>query len=140
VVDEITKSNGKAVSNYDSAIDGDQIIQTAIKNFKRIDVLINNFDFGCLDKSFLEIEDSSWDSLIHASIAGMYKVRKSNWLPPGQVLMSLSTFQSVQEVPGLISKLKDMAGLLTLHRLLVFTKVRTFSSQVRLCSLILIIL
>ena len=111
MVDEIKKSNGKAASNYDSALDGEKIIETAIKNFKRIDVLINNFDLGCLENSFLEIEDSSWDSLIKTSIAGMYKVRKSNQLCRGQVLICSFTFNSVQEVLGHISRLKDTAGL-----------------------------
>lgn len=76
MVDEIKKSNGKAVSNYNSALDGEKIIETAIKNFKRVDVLINNSVLTCFDKSFLEIEDSSWDFLIQTRIAGMYKVRK----------------------------------------------------------------
>ena len=42
VVDEIKKMGGEAVANYDSVEDGEKIVQTAIQNFKRIDIVINN--------------------------------------------------------------------------------------------------
>lgn len=73
-------SKGKAAPNYDNPLDGEKIIETAIKSFKRIDVLINNFDINCSEKSLLEIEDSSWDSLIQTTLAGMFKVRRTNRL------------------------------------------------------------
>ncbi len=42
VVKEITQSGGKAVANYDDVVNGESIIKTAIDNFGRIDILINN--------------------------------------------------------------------------------------------------
>ena len=42
VVDEIRKAGGKAVANYDSVEDGDKIVDTAMKAFGRIDIIINN--------------------------------------------------------------------------------------------------
>ena len=41
IVQEIKSAGGKAVANYDSVENGESIIQTAIKSFGRIDVLIN---------------------------------------------------------------------------------------------------
>jgi Dehydrogenases with different specificities (related to short-chain alcohol dehydrogenases) len=35
-------SGGKAVPNYNSVVDGDKIVQTALENFGRIDIVINN--------------------------------------------------------------------------------------------------
>ena len=44
VVEEIRKSNGTAVANYDSVatmLGGENIIKTATSNFGRIDILVN---------------------------------------------------------------------------------------------------
>ncbi|KAG2201913.1 hypothetical protein INT46_001572 [Mucor plumbeus] len=60
VVDEIQKLGGKAVANYNSVEDGDKIVDTAMKAFGRVDIIINNA--GILrDKSFARITDSDWD-------------------------------------------------------------------------------
>jgi multifunctional beta-oxidation protein len=42
VVDEIKRSGGKAVANYDSVENGELIIETALRNFGRVDIVINN--------------------------------------------------------------------------------------------------
>ena len=39
---EIVKAGGKAITNYDSVENGDRIIDTAIKSFGRVDIVINN--------------------------------------------------------------------------------------------------
>lgn len=50
---------GTAVANYSSVVDGEKIIQTALDNFGRVDVLVNNA--GILrDKSFARISDEDW--------------------------------------------------------------------------------
>lgn len=56
VVDEIKKLGGIAVADYNSVTEGEKIIDTALQNFGRIDVLINNA--GILrDRSFARISD-----------------------------------------------------------------------------------
>ena len=73
VVDEIKKAGGKAVANYDSVENGDNIINTAIQNFGRIDVLINNA--GILrDISFKNMQDKDWDLIMAVHVTGAYKV------------------------------------------------------------------
>jgi multifunctional beta-oxidation protein len=47
VVQEIIKSGGKAIANYDSVENGDRIIQTALKSFGRVDIVINNAGSAC---------------------------------------------------------------------------------------------
>lgn len=78
VVDEIKAAGGKAVANYDSVTDGDKIIDTAIKAFGRIDVLINNA--GILrDISFKNMKDQDWDLIIAVHVKGSYKCAKAAW-------------------------------------------------------------
>ncbi len=73
VVDEIRAAGGKAVANYDSVENGDKIIDTAIKEFGRIDVLLNNA--GILrDVSFKNMSDDDWDLIIKVHVKGAYKV------------------------------------------------------------------
>ncbi|KAK0388549.1 hypothetical protein NLU13_4792 [Sarocladium strictum] len=78
VVDEIKAAGGKAVANYDSVENGDKIIDTAIKAFGRIDVLINNA--GILrDISFKNMKDEDWDLINRVHVKGAYKCARAAW-------------------------------------------------------------
>ena len=73
IVDEIRAAGGKAVANYDSVENGERIIETAIKEFGRIDVLLNNA--GILrDSSFKNMTDNDWDLAMSVHVKGAYKV------------------------------------------------------------------
>jgi multifunctional beta-oxidation protein len=73
VVDEIRAAGGKAVANYDSVENGEAIIETAVKNFGRIDILLNNA--GILrDISFKNMKDEDWDLINRVHTYGAYKV------------------------------------------------------------------
>ncbi|KAJ3413977.1 hypothetical protein HDV05_007266 [Chytridiales sp. JEL 0842] len=78
VVQEIIAAGGKAVANYDSVEDGDKIIDTAVKAFGKVDVVINNA--GILrDKSFARMTDDDWDLIHRVHVRGSYKVTKAAW-------------------------------------------------------------
>ncbi|KXH64002.1 short chain dehydrogenase [Colletotrichum salicis] len=78
VVNEIKAAGGKAVANYDSVENGDKIIETAIQNFGRIDVLINNA--GILrDISFKNMKDEDWDLIMKVHVKGSYKCARAAW-------------------------------------------------------------
>ncbi|EMC93529.1 hypothetical protein BAUCODRAFT_37217 [Baudoinia panamericana UAMH 10762] len=78
VVDEIRAAGGKAVANYDSVENGEAIIQTAIQNYGRIDVLINNA--GILrDISFKNMKDQDWDLIMKVHVIGAYKCARAAW-------------------------------------------------------------
>ena len=65
---------GKAVANYDSVEDGESIVQCAVKNFGRLDILINNA--GILrDRSFARLSDNDWNLVHQVHMNGAYKVR-----------------------------------------------------------------
>lgn len=47
------------MANYNSVIDGEKVIQTALDHFGRVDILVNNA--GILrDRSFARISDQVW--------------------------------------------------------------------------------
>jgi len=78
VVEEIRKLGGIAVPNYDSVEFGDKIVKTAIDNFGRVDIVINNAGF-IRDMSFMKMKEKDWDiiQLVHAK--GSYSVTKAAW-------------------------------------------------------------
>lgn len=78
VVKEIKDKGGIAVADYNSVVEGEKIIKTAIDNFGRIDILINNA--GILrDKSFVKMSEQDWD-LIHAvHLKGAFKTTHAAW-------------------------------------------------------------
>ncbi|EHK21351.1 uncharacterized protein TRIVIDRAFT_70294 [Trichoderma virens Gv29-8] len=78
VVDEIVKAGGKAVANYDSVEFGERIIETAIKAFGRVDILINNA--GILrDIAFKNLKDQDWDLIMKVHVTGAYKCTRAAW-------------------------------------------------------------
>ncbi|OBZ83462.1 Peroxisomal hydratase-dehydrogenase-epimerase [Choanephora cucurbitarum] len=78
VVEEIRKAGGKAVANYDSVEEGDKVVETALKAFGRIDIIVNNA--GILrDKSFARMTDADWDLVHRVHLRGTYKVLKAAW-------------------------------------------------------------
>ena len=78
VVEEIKKSGGEAVANYDSVELGDSIVNMAIKNYGRIDIIINNA--GILrDASMLKMTEKDWNMIMNIHLAGSFSVARAAW-------------------------------------------------------------
>uniref|UniRef100_A0A1B6F4C3 Peroxisomal multifunctional enzyme type 2 n=1 Tax=Cuerna arida TaxID=1464854 RepID=A0A1B6F4C3_9HEMI len=78
VVQEIKSKGGKAVPDYNSVTEGDKIIETALANFGRVDVLVNNA--GILrDKSFARISDTDWNLIHDVHLKGSFKTTQAAW-------------------------------------------------------------
>ena len=76
VCKEIEAAGGKAVPNYDSVTTpegGEAITKTALDNFGRVDVVINNA--GILrDKSFANLEPANMDAVLDVHLRGAFFV------------------------------------------------------------------
>jgi NAD(P)-dependent dehydrogenase (short-subunit alcohol dehydrogenase family) len=76
VVKEITEAGGTAVANYDSVATpegGEGIVQTALDNFGRVDVVINNA--GILrDKSFVKLTPPELEIVLDVHLKGAFFV------------------------------------------------------------------
>ena len=78
VVEEIKAKGGQAVANYDSVEFGEKIIDTAVKTFGRIDVVINNA--GILrDISFQKMSELDWDLIMKVHMKGAFSVTRAAW-------------------------------------------------------------
>jgi 3-hydroxyacyl-CoA dehydrogenase/3a,7a,12a-trihydroxy-5b-cholest-24-enoyl-CoA hydratase len=78
VVAEIRAAGGTAVADYNSVEDGDKIVDTALKAFKRLDVLICNA--GILrDVTFQKMTDAAWEAVIRVHLRGTYKCARAAW-------------------------------------------------------------
>ena len=75
-VGEIVEAGGKAVANFDSVATpegGRAIVQAALDNFGKVDILINNA--GILrDKSFLKLEPEHLDAVLDVHLRGAFFV------------------------------------------------------------------
>lgn len=78
VVEEIRASGGVAVPDYHSVVEGDKIVQTALENFGRIDVLVNNA--GILrDRSVARISDEDWNLIHDVHLKGSFLTTRAAW-------------------------------------------------------------
>lgn len=76
VVNEIRQAGGEATANGDSVTDGDKIVQCALDNFGRVDIVVNNA--GILrDKSFHKMSDADWDQVYEVHLHGAFKVSRA---------------------------------------------------------------
>jgi 3-oxoacyl-[acyl-carrier protein] reductase len=80
VVSEIKAAGGKAAASYDSVATvagSEAIVQTAVLNFGRLDILVNcagNF----VSKPILELSEAEWDSIIAVHLKGHFIMCKAS--------------------------------------------------------------
>jgi 3-hydroxyacyl-CoA dehydrogenase/3a,7a,12a-trihydroxy-5b-cholest-24-enoyl-CoA hydratase len=94
VVNQIKKDGGEAVASTDSVEAGEKIVQCAMDNFGRVDVVVNNA--GILrDASFAKMTDEDWDLIYRVHLLGSMRVTRAAWphmrsAGYGRILMTTS--------------------------------------------------
>jgi NAD(P)-dependent dehydrogenase (short-subunit alcohol dehydrogenase family) len=78
VVAEIEAAGGRAVGcpcDVGNAVAGEQLVETALQSFGRVDIVINNA--GILrDKGFHNLEEADWDEVVRVHLKGLYCVTR----------------------------------------------------------------
>lgn len=78
VVKEIRDAGGIAVADYNNVVEGHKVVETAISNFGRIDVLVNNA--GILrDRSVGNITDEDWDKIVDIHLKASFVTTRAAW-------------------------------------------------------------
>ena len=78
VVEEIKTLGGEAVPNYDNVTTfegGENIVQTAIDAFGKLDILINNAGI-IVDCTFSKMDEKKWDAVVAVHLKGTFCVTK----------------------------------------------------------------
>ncbi len=79
VVDEIVKAGGKAVPNTDSVASratANNIIETAVQQFGRIDIVVNNAG-NLRDRVFHKMSEEEWSQVIDVHLNGTFFVSRA---------------------------------------------------------------
>lgn len=75
---EIKSRGWKAISNHNDVCDGQKIVDATIKEYGRVDIVINNA--GILrDKTFSKMTDEMWQSVMKVHVEGAYKLTRAAW-------------------------------------------------------------
>jgi NAD(P)-dependent dehydrogenase (short-subunit alcohol dehydrogenase family) len=104
VVEEIKSNGGKAVANFDTVATvagGESMVQMAVDNFGRVDILVNVA--GILrDRMIFNMSEQEWDDVIGVHLKGHYCTTK-----PASILMRqqrygrIINFSSISGLGGL---------------------------------------
>lgn len=128
VVEEIKKMGGEAAANYNSVEDGDKIIETAIQNFGRVDILINNA--GILrDVSFAKMKDQDWDLISAVHLRGVYKCTQAAW--PHMVKNKFGRIINITSAAGVYGNFGQVNYSTAKSGILGFTKSCALEGQKR---------
>jgi NAD(P)-dependent dehydrogenase (short-subunit alcohol dehydrogenase family) len=126
VVKEIKSMGGAAVPNYDNVATvegGENIVNTAVREFGKVDILINNAGF-MRDSPFFEMDEKTWDAVVDVNLKSAYNVTKPAFLNMmenkyGRIVLT-SSGAGTHGLEGKANYTAAKAGLLGLSNTLRF--------------------
>jgi len=78
VASEIRSAGGEAIANTDPVQQGQRIVEQALDEFGRIDVLVNNA--GILrDAAFHKMDQAQWDAIYETHLLGSFRTTHAAW-------------------------------------------------------------
>lgn len=78
MANEIQAAGGETHMVTCSVEEGEKIVDSAIKRFGRLDIIVNNAGF-VRDKSIANMTDELWNSIMAVHLKGMFRVTKAAW-------------------------------------------------------------
>ena len=103
VVAEIVGANGTAIANYDSVIDGDKVVASAIREWGRVDILLNNAGIAYMTPMG-DMTEERWKTMLSVHLDGSYACTYAVWSHMmeqkfGRILFTSSPF-GLHACPG----------------------------------------
>lgn len=123
LVDEITSNGGKAVyskGDVSSQEDIDMAVKTAIDEYGKIDILINNAGIMDSFKRVGVLDDETWDKVIDVNLTGPMKLIRA--VIPEMIKNNGGSIVTVASVGGLFGKVSGSAYTASKHGVIGLAK------------------
>lgn len=83
----------------------DAVVERAMKEFGRLDVLVNNAAYQMSYPSLEEISDEEWDKTFNTNIGAMFRITRAavRYMKPGSAIVNTTSINADHPNPGLIA-------------------------------------
>ena len=78
LVQEIQAEGGEAIADYNDVMVGEKIVETALENFGRVDILINNAGVF-KHRSFQNLQSTDWRNVVDTNLTSHFAVTRAVW-------------------------------------------------------------
>jgi NAD(P)-dependent dehydrogenase (short-subunit alcohol dehydrogenase family) len=123
VVKTIKENKGEAIAVKANVTDNNDIknmVDTAIKKYGKIDIIINNA--GIFDKytNSLETSEELWDQIFDINLKSIFKI--TNLVLPGMMERGEGSIVNIASIAGLVAQMGGAAYTASKHGLIGYTK------------------